>query len=146
MKLNTIFKREFFQGVKMRKITLLLSMTALLYIGCSSGNPALHTLQMQSELAGNEASKAKIKKEFIEYANIPLDSSRSSEEIGDDQLALVQAELSNLRYRVVFAKAKREKEKKDSILVQEGLAKDKQRLEEYKAILKQEKVAKEAQK
>ena len=54
--------------------------------------------------------------------------------------------LGNLRYRVVFAKAKREKEKKDSILVQEGLAKDKQRLEEYKAILKQEKVAKEAQK
>ena len=132
----------------MRKITLLLSMTALLYIGCSSGNPALHTLQMQSELAGNEASKAKIKKEFIEYANIPLDSSRSSEEIGDDQLALVvvRAALTKIQQRVECEKAKRDGKKKKRTVVQEGLAKDKQRLEEYKAILKQEKVAKEAQK
>lgn len=130
----------------MRKLMILFSAMTLIYMGCSSGNPALYTLQMQSELAGSEASKAKISNKSLSYASAALDSSRKSEEIGDDQLALVQAELSNLRYRVVFAEAKKDKAQKDSLFVEQGLQEDKKRLNEYKAILAKEKAAKGAQK
>ena len=108
-------------------------------MGCSSGNPALYTLQMQSELAGSEAKKAKISEESVVHASAALDSSRKSEKIGDDQLALIQAELSNLRYRVIFAEAKKKKALNDSASVTQALAQDKKRLEEYQTILAKEK-------
>ena len=123
----------------MKKFFVLFSMSALLYMGCSSGNPALYTLQMQSELAGSEAKKAKISEEYVVHASAALDSSRKSEKIGDDQLALIQAELSNLRYRVIFAEAKKKKALNDSASVTQALAQDKKRLEEYQTILAKEK-------
>lgn len=94
---------------------------------------------MQSELAGSEAKKAKISEEFVVHASAALDSSRKSEKIGDDQLALIQAELSNLRYRVIFAEAKKKKALNDSASVTQALAQDKKRLEEYQTILAKEK-------
>lgn len=118
---------------------IFISFLILLISACSGGNSALRTAQMQSELSYMEGSKAKIESEKLSLAKVKLDSSKKAEEVGDDQLALVLAELSNLRYRIVFAETERDKALADSAFAAEGLLKDKKRLEEYKALLKNEK-------
>ncbi len=105
-------------------------------LGCTAGNPALRTAQRQAELSGMESQQLKL--QGTDTAKLFLDSSYKAVEIRDEQLALVQAELSNLEYRVVFAKAENEQAKKDSALVSNELKDDKKRLEAYKKELENE--------
>lgn len=111
---------------------------AALLAACASGNPALRTAQMQSELSNGEATKANLPSEKIQVASSALDSSKAAEQVKDDQLALVLAELSNLRYRVIFAEATRDSAKAQTKDQAGRLADDEKRLKAYKEILKNE--------
>lgn len=105
---------------------------------CSAGNPALRTAQLQSQLSNSEAQRAKLPNEKITPASAALDSSKAAEKVKDEELALVQAELSNLRYRVVFAEAVRDTAKAENAKVAKGLAEDEARLKEYQKQLNAE--------
>lgn len=118
--------------------TAFAAMSLAMLAACSAGNPALKTAQMQSSLSNSEAQRAKFPSEKITPASAALDSSKSAEKIKDDELALVQAELSNLRYRVIFAEAVRDSAKAENAKVMAGLAEDEKRLEEHKKTLKAE--------
>lgn len=113
----------------------LMCTAAALLAACSAGNPALRTAQMQSELSLEESGKANFANKKIEHAKADLDSSKKAEELKDDQLALVMAELSNLRYRVVFAEAARDSAKAENTIAKQALAEDETRLKSYNEIL-----------
>lgn len=120
------------------KIFLAGLLAAVLLAACSSGSSALRTLQLQSELSNEQARAAKLDSSKVALASANLDSSKAAEKLRDEPLAVVDAELSNLRYRVLFASAELEAEtrKRDSLKV--WLAEDEKRLEAYRAELKSE--------
>lgn len=120
------------------KIFLVGLLAAVFLAACSSGSSALRTLQLQSELSNGQARAAKLDSSKVALASANLDSSKAAEKLRDEPLAVVDAELSNLRYRVLFASAELEAEtrKQDSLKV--WLAEDEKRLEAYRAVLKSE--------
>lgn len=120
------------------KVFLVGLFAAAFLAACSSGNSALRTLQLQSELSSEQARAAGLDSAKVSLARAALDSSKAAEKLRDEQLAVVDAELSNLRYRVVFATAELEAERRETDSLKTWLAADEKRLEAYRAVLKDE--------
>ena len=117
---------------------IILLFASFFWISCSSGNPALKTAQLQSELSYTQAKNSKIKPAQIEPAKAYLDSSKQTEKIKDTDLALIFAELSNLKYRVIFAELEKEQAKKNAEMSRILLNQEKEKLELYKKELAKE--------
>lgn len=105
---------------------------------CSSGSSALRTLQLQSELSNEQAKASKLDSSKVAQASAALDSSRAAEKLRDEPLAVVDAELSNLRYRVLFASSELEAERRENDSLKTWLSGDEKRLEAKRAELKGE--------
>lgn len=105
---------------------------------CSSGSSALRTLQLQSELSNEQAKASKLDSAKVAQASAALDSSRAAEKLRDEPLAVVDAELSNLRYRVLFASSELEAERRENDSLKTWLSGDEKRLEAKRAELKGE--------
>lgn len=120
------------------KIFLVGMVLVVFLAACSSGSSALRTLQLQSELSYEQAKASKLDSSKVAQANAALDSSRAAEKLRDEPLAVVDAELSNLRYRVLFASSELEAERRENDSLKTWLSGDEKRLEAKRAELKGE--------
>ncbi|MBQ3715474.1 MAG: hypothetical protein II892_07825 [Fibrobacter sp.] len=118
--------------------TLAMGCAALLMFGCASNQQAVDRSLGQAEMTQTVAAESNVDAAAAAKAKADLDSAQALAANGDEEEAIVMADMSTLEYKLAIYTAEREDMKKKDEALEKELREDNERKAKYQGILDSE--------
>ena len=118
--------------------TLAMGVAALVLFGCASNQQAVDRSLGQAEMTQAVAAESNVNAASVAKAKADLDSAQTLAANGDEEEAVVMADMSTLEYKLAIYAAERDEMKKKDEALEKELREDSERKAKYSAILNSE--------
>ncbi|MBO7551272.1 MAG: hypothetical protein J6T62_07105 [Fibrobacter sp.] len=118
--------------------TLAMGVAALVLFGCASNQQAVDRSLGQAEMTQAVAAESNVNAASVAKAKADLDSAQTLAANGDDEEAVVMADMSTLEYKLAIYAAERDEMKKKDEALEKELREDNERKAKYQTILNNE--------
>lgn len=118
--------------------TLAMGASVLALFGCASNQQAVDRSLGQAEMTQAVAAESNVDAAAAAKAKADLDSAQALAANGDEEEAVVMADMSALEYKLAIYTAEREEMKKKDEALEKELREDSERKAKYSAILNSE--------
>ncbi|MBO4714390.1 MAG: hypothetical protein J5615_11015 [Fibrobacter sp.] len=118
--------------------TLAMGVAALVLFGCASNQQAVDRSLGQAEMTQAVAAESNVNAASVAKAKADLDSAQTLAANGDEEEAVVMADMSTLEYKLAIYAAERDEMKKKDEALEKELREDNERKAKYQTILNNE--------
>ena len=118
--------------------TLAMGGAALVLFGCASNQQAVDRSLGQAEMTQAVAAESNVNAASVAKAKADLDSAQTLAANGDEEEAVVMADMSTLEYKLAIYAAERDEMKKKDEALEKQLREDNERKAKYQTILNNE--------
>lgn len=118
--------------------TLAMGGAALVLFGCASNQQAVDRSLGQAEMTQAVAAESNVNAASVAKAKADLDSAQTLAANGDEEEAVVMADMSTLEYKLAIYAAERDEMKKKDEALEKELREDNERKAKYQTILNNE--------
>jgi hypothetical protein len=118
--------------------TLAMGVAALVLFGCASNQQAVDRSLGQAEMTQAVAAESNVNAASVAKAKADLDSAQTLAANGDEEEAVVMADMSTLEYKLAIYAAERDEMKKKDEALEKQLREDNERKAKYQTILNNE--------
>ncbi len=118
--------------------TLAMGVAALVLFGCASNQQAVDRSLGQAEMTQAVAAESNVNAASVAKAKADLDSAQTLAADGDEEEAVVMADMSTLEYKLAIYAAERDEMKKKDEALEKELREDNERKAKYQTILNNE--------
>lgn len=118
--------------------TLAMGVAALVLFGCASNQQAVDRSLGQAEMTQAVAAESNVNATAAAKAKADLDSAQTLAANGDEEEAIVMADMSSLEYKLAIYAAERDEMKKKDEALEKELREDNERKAKYQGILDSE--------
>ena len=118
--------------------TLAMGVAALVLFGCASNQQAVDRSLGQAEMTQAVAAESNVNAASVAKAKADLDSAQTLAANGDEEEAVVMADMSTLDYKLAIYAAERDEMKKKDEALEKQLREDNERKAKYQTILNNE--------
>lgn len=118
--------------------TLAMGVAALVLFGCASNQQAVDRSLGQAEMTQVVAAESNVNAASVAKAKADLDSAQTLAANGDEEEAVVMADMSTLEYKLAIYAAERDEMKKKDEALEKELREDNERKAKYQTILNNE--------
>ncbi len=118
--------------------TLAMGVAALVLFGCASNQQAVDRSLGQAEMTQAVAAESNVNAASVAKAKADLDSAQTLAANGDEEEAVVMADMSTLEYKLAIYAAERDEMKKKDETLEKQLREDNERKAKYQTILNNE--------
>ena len=118
--------------------TLAMGVAALVLFGCASNQQAVDRSLGQAEMTQVVAAESNVNAASVAKAKADLDSAQTLAANGDEEEAVVMADMSTLEYKLAIYAAERDEMKRKDEALEKELREDNERKAKYQTILNNE--------
>lgn len=115
-----------------------MGVAALVLFGCASNQQAVDRSLGQAEMTQAVAAESNVNAASVAKAKADLDSAQTLAANGDEEEAVVMADMSTLEYKLAIYAAERDEMKKKDEALEKELREDNERKAKYQTILNNE--------